>query len=75
MPANAGIHERVGMDTAFAGMTEASCQLVARIMPVHVFSKEDTKITTFGKSFFPNLRDFYVLRGEKRFSIGARLSR
>ena len=30
---------------AFAGMKETSCQFVARIIPAHVFSKEDTKFT------------------------------
>ena len=30
----------MGWIPAFAGMTEPSCQVVARIIPAHVFSKE-----------------------------------
>ena len=40
MPAQAGIQGGRGWIPTFAGMTEPSCQFVARIIPAHVFSKE-----------------------------------
>ena len=41
-----------GWIPAFAGMTEASCQFVGQIVPAQVFSKENAKITKFGRVIF-----------------------
>jgi hypothetical protein len=50
MPAKAGIQATEGgWIPAFAGMTKALWQFVAQIVLAHVFSKEDTKSTKFGK--------------------------
>ncbi|MGZ9262785.1 MAG: hypothetical protein ACXW6V_25255, partial [Candidatus Binatia bacterium] len=38
---------------AFAGMTEPRSLFVVHIIPAHVFSKEDTKSTKFGRKFEP----------------------
>jgi len=46
MPTKAGIQATAGeWIPAFAGMTEALCQFVARIKVARVFSKKATKIT------------------------------
>ena len=40
MPAQAGIQGGRGWIPAFAGMTKTLCEVVARILPADVFSKE-----------------------------------
>jgi hypothetical protein len=58
----------MGWIPAFAGMTETSCQFVARIIPAHVFSKEHTKGHEVRKKralfFFFYLRVLRALRGD-----------
>ena len=53
-----------GWIPAFAGMTEPSCQFVARILPAHVFSKESTKDTKGSDNDYSDLRALRVLRGD-----------
>jgi hypothetical protein len=55
----------MGLDTAFAGMTEPRRLFVVNITPSHVFSKEDTKDS---ENYFSELRALRVLRGEMNFS-------
>jgi hypothetical protein len=55
----------MGLDTAFAGMTEPRRLFVVNITPSHVFSKEDTKDS---ENYFSELRALCVLRGEMNFS-------
>ena len=57
----------MGLDPAFAGMTEPRRLFVVHIIPSHVFSKELTKDSKGSENSFSELRALRVLRGEIGF--------
>ena len=61
MPAEAGIQGGRGWIPAFAGMTDASYEFVAQIVPAQVFSKKVTKVAKERKKYLlPNFVCFSV---------------